>query len=67
MRKAKPQETVTLAEAEFLAGISRSTIYRKIASGELKTVERGDKREIESAELVRFINDKNHVGVIHDV
>jgi excisionase family DNA binding protein len=41
----------SLAEGEALSGLSRSSLYRLIAAGKLKTVQRGRRRLIPAQEL----------------
>jgi excisionase family DNA binding protein len=44
----------SLAEAEAMSGLSRSSLYRLIAAGELKTVSHGRRRLVPSAELQKL-------------
>ena len=44
----------SLAEGEALSGLSRSSLYRLIAAGKLKTVQRGRRRLIPAQELERL-------------
>jgi excisionase family DNA binding protein len=44
----------SLAEAEALSGLSRSTLYRLMAAGVLKTVHRGRRRLVPKEELERL-------------
>lgn len=44
----------SLAESEALSGLSRSTLYRLIDAGKLRTVKRGQRRLVPSAELERL-------------
>jgi excisionase family DNA binding protein len=46
--------TYTLEEASFASGISRSTLYRLIERGELRSVKLGDRRLIPVSELRRL-------------
>jgi excisionase family DNA binding protein len=45
----------SLAEAEALSGLSRSTLYRMMAAGALKTVQRGRRRLVPAEELTRIL------------
>jgi excisionase family DNA binding protein len=49
-----PRLAYSIAESEALSGLSRSSLYRLIAAGELKTVQRGRRRLVPSAELERL-------------
>jgi excisionase family DNA binding protein len=49
-----PRLTYSIAEAETLSGLSRSTLYRLIARGALKTVHRGRRRLVPKDELERL-------------
>lgn len=49
-----PRLAFSLAEAEVSSGLSRATLYRMIGSGELKTVRRGGRRLIPTAELEKL-------------
>jgi excisionase family DNA binding protein len=44
----------SLAESEALSGLSRSSLYRLIAAGELRTIKRGMRRLVPSTELERL-------------
>jgi excisionase family DNA binding protein len=44
----------SLAESEALCGLSRSSLYRLIAAGRLRTVQRGRRRLVPSSELARL-------------
>jgi excisionase family DNA binding protein len=58
-----PRLAYSLAEVEALSGLSRSTLYRLMASGELKTVQRGRRRLVPKAELERLCEaDSNKQG-----
>lgn len=49
---------VPLAEAAKLAGVSRQTVYRKAASGELSTVRQDDgSKGVDTSELARVFGD----------
>jgi excisionase family DNA binding protein len=45
----------SLAEAETLSGLSKSTLYRIIGRGELATVKRGRRRLIPRPELEKLV------------
>jgi excisionase family DNA binding protein len=49
-----PRMSYSLAEIEAMCGLSRSSLYRLIAAGELRTVKRGSRRLVPSAELKRL-------------
>jgi excisionase family DNA binding protein len=49
-----PRLAYSLAESEALSGLSRSTLYRLIVAGKLRTVQRGRRRLVPSAELERL-------------
>jgi excisionase family DNA binding protein len=49
-----PRFVHSIAEAEVLAGVSRSTIYRLIASGRLNTVKLGRRRLVPVGDLARL-------------
>jgi excisionase family DNA binding protein len=44
----------SIAEAETLSGLSRSSLYRLIAAGTLKTVRHGRRRLVPRGELERL-------------
>ena len=44
----------SLAESEALSGLSRSSLYRLIAAGKLKTVQHGRRRLVPRDELERL-------------
>jgi excisionase family DNA binding protein len=56
-----PRAELSLAEFESLTGVSRASIYRLIARGELRTVQRGRRRLVPSAELERLCNAESEV------
>jgi len=59
-----PRLAYSIAEAEALSGLSRSTLYRMMEAGTLKTVQRGRRRLVPADELTRLCSlDKNPVGV----
>jgi excisionase family DNA binding protein len=43
-----------LSETEVATGLSRATLYRLIERGELRTVKRGARRLVSTAELQRL-------------
>jgi excisionase family DNA binding protein len=49
-----PRVAYSLSEAELATGLSRSTLYRLMARGELGTVKRGKRRLIPTQELQRL-------------
>ena len=49
-----PRFSFSIAEAEVMSGLSRATIYRMIAAGTLKTVQRGRRRLVPTAELEKL-------------
>jgi excisionase family DNA binding protein len=49
-----PRLAYSLAESEALSGLSRSTLYRLIVAGKLRTVQHGRRRLVPSAELERL-------------
>jgi len=49
-----PRLAYSLSECEILSGLSRSSLYRLMAAGQLRTVKRGDRRLVPSAELERL-------------
>ena len=46
-----PRLAYSLAECETMTGLSRATLYRRIASGELKTVRTGRRRLVPTSQL----------------
>ena len=60
MTDARPEPTLTIAEAAKLANVSKATIRSRIARGTLNTVMRGGVHRISAAELAR-------VGLIPEV
>jgi Helix-turn-helix domain len=44
----------SVAESETISGLSRSSLYRLMAAGQLKTVQRGRRRLVPAAELERL-------------
>jgi excisionase family DNA binding protein len=51
-----PRLAYSLAESEALSGLSRSSLYRLIASGQLKTVHCGRRRLVPVDELTRLLD-----------
>ncbi len=51
---AIPRLAYSLAESEALSGLSRSSLYRLIAAGTLKTVQYGRRRLVPREELERL-------------
>lgn len=49
-----PRLAYSIAESEALSGLSRSSLYRLIAAGTLRTVQHGRRRLVPSAELERL-------------
>jgi excisionase family DNA binding protein len=49
-----PRLAYSIAESEALSGLSRSSLYRLIAAGQLKTVQRGRRRLVPRDELERL-------------
>lgn len=56
-----PRLAYSLSETELATGLSRSTLYRLMARGELGTVKRGKRRLIPTEELRRLCG-ANSVG-----
>ena len=54
-----PRLAYSIAESEALSGLSRSSLYRLIAAGQLKTVQRGRRRLVPSAELERLCSEQS--------
>lgn len=50
-----PRLAYSLAESEALSGLSRSSLYRLIAAGKLKTIVRGRRRLVPARELERML------------
>jgi excisionase family DNA binding protein len=53
-----PRIGFSFAETEVLTGVSRSTLYRREASGELKTVKFGRRRLVLAEEITRLSGSK---------
>lgn len=51
---AFPRLAYSLAESEALSGLSRSSLYRLIAAGKLKTVQHGRRRLVPVQEIERL-------------
>ncbi len=49
-----PRLAYSIAESEVLSGLSRSSLYRLIAAGRLRTVQLGRRRLVPSGELERL-------------
>jgi len=49
-----PRLSYSFTEAELATGLSRSTLYRLVARGELQTVKRGKRRLIPTEQLERL-------------
>lgn len=49
-----PRLAYSIAESEALSGLSRSSLYRLIAAGKLKTVQHGRRRIVPCDELERL-------------
>jgi excisionase family DNA binding protein len=49
-----PRLTFSIAESEAISGLSRSSLYRLIAAGKLRTILCGRRRLVPSAELERL-------------
>jgi len=49
-----PRFAYSLAESEALSGLSRSSLYRLIAAGKLKTVMQGRRRLVPAREIERL-------------
>jgi hypothetical protein len=50
-----PRLAYSLAECEALSGLSRSSLYRLMAVGRLKTIVRGRRRLVPARELERML------------
>jgi excisionase family DNA binding protein len=50
-----PRILFSMAEAEALTGLSRSTLYRMIEAGKLRTVLHGRRRLVPAGELERLL------------
>lgn len=50
-----PKLSYSLAEVELASGLSRASIYRAIAAGMLKTVQRGRRRLVPAWSLEDFL------------
>lgn len=57
-----PRLSYSLAETEAMCGLSRSSLYRLIAAGRLKTVHCGRRRLVPTRELSRLLDCDPHVG-----
>ena len=50
-----PDRLLSVGEASALCGVTRSTLYGLIASGELRTIKLGRRRLVPSAAVAEFI------------
>src|SRR5262245_4398828 len=50
-----PRSELSIAEVETLTGLSRSTIYRLMNRGQLRTAERGRRRVVPVSELAAVV------------
>jgi excisionase family DNA binding protein len=57
-----PRLTYSLAEIEVLVGLSRSTLHRMVARGQLDTVKRGRRRLVPADQVERLCGmaDSDH-------
>lgn len=51
-----PRLSYSLAESEAMSGLSRSSLYRLIAAGRLKTVRCGRRRLVPATELAKLLD-----------
>jgi excisionase family DNA binding protein len=58
IQPAIPRLAYSIAESEALSGLSRSSLYRLIAAGQLKTIQRGRRRLVPIAELERLCGQR---------
>jgi excisionase family DNA binding protein len=49
-----PRFAFSIAESKVITGLSRSSLYRLIAAGKLRTVKRGQRRLVPTAELQKL-------------
>lgn len=54
---AFPKIGYSLAEAEVLCGLSRTSLYRLVSSGQLRTVRHGRRQIIPASELQRLCGE----------
>ena len=57
-----PRFAFSIAESEVVSGLSRSSLYRLIAAGKLRTVQRGRRRLVPSAELQKLCQPDSQVA-----
>lgn len=62
-----PERAITLAEYGRRYSVSRSTIYKLIKSGQLKTATIGKKRLVPVDEAERFLREKTDQAMATDV
>jgi hypothetical protein len=55
-----PRLAYSLAESEALSGLSRSSLYRMIAAGTLRTIVHGRRRLVPAHELERLCRPEDH-------
>lgn len=53
-----PRLAYSIAESEVLSGLSRSSLYRLMAAGKLKTIQRGRRRLVPALELHKLVTDE---------
>jgi excisionase family DNA binding protein len=53
-----PRLAYSIAESEVLSGLSRSSLYRLMAAGKLKTIQRGRRRLVPAQELHKLVTDE---------
>lgn len=61
---AFPRLAYSLAESEALSGLSRSSLYRLIAAGTLKTIQLGRRRLVPRLELERIMAPLPELGSV---
>lgn len=52
---AAPKVGYSLAEVEIATGLSRTSLYREIAGGRLRTVQFGRRRLVSTEQLTEFL------------
>lgn len=52
-----PRLAYSIAETEVMSGLSRSSLYRLMAAGQLKTVLRGRRRLVPVQELQKLVTE----------
>jgi excisionase family DNA binding protein len=66
MPKSKPNPTLSIAQAADLAGVSKTTIRRRIESGELKAYRFGPRLlKIDTADIETLFSPANPQAVEH--